>query len=77
MHGEVGKSVGVLFSPDEIILERTVSILRESSETFVEHDAIFEGCIHPLAIERHNGMGGVAEQRDFVPVKPGRTADRD
>ena len=54
-----------------------MSILGELCQTFIKHDAIFERCVHALAIKWHNGVCGVADQCDFVFVIPRRAANRD
>ena len=52
------------------------SIVGEFGQAFVEHDAIFECGVHALTVERHDGVGGVADERDFVFVEPRRATNR-
>ena len=77
MHGEISERVGVLFASREIFRESPLAIVRKLGQAFVEHDAIFEGRVHPLPVKRHDGVGGIADERDLVPVKPGRATDGD
>src|SRR5438876_911476 len=54
-----------------------MSILRKSREAFIEHDAIFERGVHALAVKRNDRVGRVADQTNFVAIKPRRATDRD
>ena len=38
-------------------------------------DAIFEGGVHSLAIERNNGVSGIANKCNLVLKGPGRATD--
>src|SRR5215470_9336619 len=54
-----------------------MSIVRKLFQAFVEHDAILECRVHALAVERHNRVSSVADQRDPVFVEPWRATNRD
>ena len=71
---EVGECIGVLFTPRKIFANAR-SRLSGTGQTFVENDAIFERGVHSLAVERHDGVGGVADERDLVFIIPGRAAN--
>ncbi len=76
-HGKVSERVGISFASHKIFREGTLTLVRELGQAFVEDNAILESGVHPLPVEGHDGVGGVAEQRDLVLVMPGCTADRD
>ena len=46
-------------------------------EQLVEHGAVLKARVHALAVEGHNGVGGVAEQQHVVVVLPRKAADGD
>src|SRR5438477_8806059 len=54
-----------------------LAVIRKRGEAFVEHHAILEGGVHPLAVEWDNGVRGIADERDLVVEKPRRATDRD
>ena len=72
----VGECVGVLFPSGEVLCEGAFAVIQEFGQAFVEHDAIFEGRVHSLAVERHDRVGGVAHERDLVRIMPWRATDR-
>jgi hypothetical protein len=48
---------------------------REILKALVQHDAIFEGGIHPLAIKWDDRVSGIADEASLVLVKPRRAAN--
>src|SRR5438034_11814958 len=77
LHRKIGEGVGIFFSPREIFREDALSISGEFGQAFVEDDAIFEGGVHSLAVKRYDSVGGVADKRDLVFVKPRGTTNGD
>ena len=60
----------------EIFGECALAVLGKFFQAFVEHDAIFERCVHSLAVKWNDGVGGVADQRNLVFIEPWRATNR-
>src|SRR5206468_9070921 len=69
---KIGKSVGVYFPAGKVFAEGTLAIVWKLIQAFIKNRAIFERGVHPLAIEGHNRMCGIAEKADFVAIVPWR-----
>src|SRR4029077_10255072 len=72
---KIGERIGVFFSATKVFGERALAVLGKFFKTLVQHDAIFEGSIHPLAIKWHDRVRGIADEASLVPVKPRRAAN--
>src|SRR4029077_7826557 len=71
---KIGKRIGVLFSATKVFGKCALAVLGKFFKALIQHDAIFEGSIHPLAIKWHDRVRGIADEASLVSVKPRRAA---
>src|SRR5262245_27250057 len=72
---KIGKRIGVFFSATKVFGERALAVVGKFFKAPVQHDAIFEGSIHALAVKWHYRVRGVADEANLVLIKPRRAAD--
>src|SRR4029077_13842962 len=72
---KIRKRIGVFFSATKVFGECALAVLGKFFKTLIQHDAIFEGSIHPLTIKWYDCVRGIADEASLVLVKPGRAAN--
>ena len=65
----------VTSEPVGLFRKCVIAVLRKFFKALIQHDAIFEGSIHSLAIKWYDCMRGIADEANLVPVKPRRAAN--
>ena len=72
---KIGQRIGIFFSATKVFGECALAVLAKFFNALIQHDAIFEGSIHPLAIKWDDRVSGIADEANLLPKKPRRAAN--